>query len=150
VEDRPTGERNVLVDIADQTQEIADLIEGPAEAMSRIEVLEAAHGPVAPFHSSVILFQHVVLILAGAVVDIRAEFLGDGFGIAGVSVGGDLFGLNLGDRPGRAEERLGGGHVAGFAELDVDQAAPRSDRTFLETISSGKKDRPSLPPRSTT
>jgi hypothetical protein len=34
----------------------------------------------------VILFQHVVLILAGAVVDIRAEFLGDGFGIGSIRV----------------------------------------------------------------
>jgi hypothetical protein len=36
----------------------------------------------------VILFQHIVFVVAGAMVDICAEFLGDGFGIAGVSVGG--------------------------------------------------------------
>src|SRR3954469_23997608 len=100
------SQRNVLVDIAGRTQEVADLIEGPAEAMSRIEVLEAAHGPVAPFYSSVIQFRHVILILAGAVVDIRAEFLGDGFGIAGVAVGRDLFGLDLGDRPGQRRNAL--------------------------------------------
>ena len=45
-----------------------------------------------------ILFHHVVFVLAGAVVDVRAEFLGDGLGIAGVSVGRDLLGLDLGDR----------------------------------------------------
>ena len=41
---------------------------------------------------------NVVFVLTGAVVDVRAEFLGDGLGIAGVSVGGDLLGLDLGDR----------------------------------------------------
>jgi hypothetical protein len=45
------GERDGLVDVAGRTQEVADLIEGPAEAMSRIEVLEAAHRPVASFGS---------------------------------------------------------------------------------------------------
>ena len=68
-------QRNTLVDIAGRAQEVADLIEGPAEAMSRLERLEAAHGPVAPFYAPVILFQHVVFILAGAVVDVRAEFV---------------------------------------------------------------------------
>jgi hypothetical protein len=62
------------------------------------------------------------------VVDVRAELLGDGLGIAGVSVGGDPLGLDLGDRPGGAEERLGGGHIAGFAQVDVDQVAVTVDR----------------------
>jgi hypothetical protein len=75
--------------------------------MSRIEVLEAAHRAVAPFYAPVILFHHVVLVLTGA--DVRAKFLGDSLGIAGVPVSGDLLGLDLGDRPGGAEERLGGG-----------------------------------------
>ena len=45
-----------------------------------------------------------------------------------MSVGGDLLGLDLGDRPGGAEERLGGGHVAGLAQVDVDQVAVAVDR----------------------
>ena len=55
-----------------------------------------------------ILFQHVVFVLIGSVLDVRAEFVGDGLGIAGMAIGGDLLGLDLGDRPGGAEERLGG------------------------------------------
>jgi hypothetical protein len=43
--------------------------------MSRIEILEAAHRAVASFCAPVILFDHVVFVLAGAVVDVRAEFL---------------------------------------------------------------------------
>jgi hypothetical protein len=35
-------------------------------------------------------------------VDVLAKFLGNGLGIAVVSVGGDLLGLDLGDRPGGA------------------------------------------------
>src|SRR5688500_6317054 len=35
--------------------------------------------------------------------------------------GGDLLGLDLGDRLGGAEERLGGGHVAGFAQVNINQ-----------------------------
>src|SRR3954468_6829404 len=101
------SQRNVLVDVAGRAQEVADLIEGPAEALSRIEVLEAAHRPVASFYAPVILFDHVVFVLAGAVVNVRAELLGNGLGIAGMAVGGDRLGLDLGDRPGRAEERLG-------------------------------------------
>src|SRR4051794_6223612 len=89
--------------------------------MSRIEVLEATHRPVAPFYAPVILFDHVVFILTGAVVDLIAEFLG--VGVAGMAVGGDLLGLDLGDRSGRAEEFLGGSHVAGLAQVDVDQIA---------------------------
>ena len=61
-------------------------------------------------------------------VNVRAEFVGDGLGVAGVAVGGDLLGLDLGDRLGGAEERLGRGHVAGFAEVDVDQGAVAVDR----------------------
>jgi hypothetical protein len=45
---------------------------------------------------------HVVFVLTGAMVDVLAKFLGNGLGIAGVSVGGDLLGLDLGDRPGGA------------------------------------------------
>ncbi|KJB91274.1 hypothetical protein N826_31075 [Skermanella aerolata KACC 11604] len=71
------------------TASFADLVEGAAEAMSRIEILEAAHRPVASLYAPVILFDHVVFILTGAVIDVRAEFVGDGPGIAGVSVGGD-------------------------------------------------------------
>ena len=96
--------------------------------MSRIEVLEAAHRPVASFYAPVILFQHVVFVLAGAVVDVRAEFLGDGLRVAGMTVGGDLLGLDLGDRPGGAEECLGRGHISGLAEIDVDQGAVAIDR----------------------
>ncbi len=62
-------------------------------------------------------------ILTGAVVGFRAEFVGDGRGATGMAVGGDLFGLDLVDQPGGAQERLGRGHVAGFAQLDVDQIA---------------------------
>jgi len=49
-------------------QEVADLIEGPAETMSSIEFLEAAHRPVASLYCPVILFQHVVFVLTGAMV----------------------------------------------------------------------------------
>ena len=128
MDDPPTGERDGLVDVGSGSQKVADLVEGAAEAMSRIEILEAAHRPVAPLHPSVILFDYVVFILTGAMVDVRAEFLGNGSGIAGMAVGGDLLGLDLGDRSGRAEECLGRGHVAGFAEVDVDQVAVAVDR----------------------
>src|SRR4051812_33540858 len=96
--------------------------------MSCIEILEAAHWPVASFYAPVILFDYVVFVLTGAVVDVRAEFLGDGLGIAGMAVGGDLLGLDLGDRPRGAEECLGRGHIAGFAEVNIDQIAVAVDR----------------------
>src|SRR3954467_3013082 len=63
--------------------------------MSRIEILEAAHRPVAPLYPSVILFNHVVFILAGAGIHVRAGLPGAGPGTAGVSVGGDLLGLEI-------------------------------------------------------
>src|SRR3712207_8990795 len=49
------------------------------------------------------------------------------FRSAGVSVGRDLFRLDLGDRLGGAEERLGGGHIAGLAQVDVDLGAVAVD-----------------------
>src|SRR3954452_13389781 len=63
----PVRQRNVLVDGAGRAQEVADFVEGPAEALSRIEVLEAAHRPIASFYPPVILFDHVVFVQAGAV-----------------------------------------------------------------------------------
>jgi hypothetical protein len=49
-------------------------------------------------------------------------------GIAGMTVGCDLLGLDLGDRPGGAKESLGRCHVAAFAEVDVDQVTVAIDR----------------------
>src|ERR671920_786238 len=46
----------------------------------------------------------------------------------GVAVGGDLLGLDLGDRLGRSEECLGGGHVASLIEINIDQVAVTIDR----------------------
>jgi hypothetical protein len=74
----------------------------------------------------VILFHHVVFVLAGAVVDVCAEFVGDSLGIAGMTVGGDLLGLDLGDRSGGAEEGLG--DIAGLTEINIDQGAVAVDR----------------------
>src|SRR4051794_14880615 len=54
VDDPPTGERDGLIDVAGRPEEVADLVEGAAEAMSRIEVLEAAHRPIASFYAPVI------------------------------------------------------------------------------------------------
>src|SRR4051812_8376987 len=122
------GEGDVLVDGAGRSQEVVGLVEGAAEAMSRIEVLEPAHRSIASFYAPVILLDHVVFILTGAVINVRAEFLGDGPGIAGVAVGGDLLGLDLGDRLGGAEECLGRGEVARLAQGDVDQGAVAVDR----------------------
>jgi hypothetical protein len=83
---------------------------------------------VASFYAPVILFHHVVFVLTGAVVDVRVEFLGDGLGVAGMAVGGDLLGLDLGDRSGGAGECLSGGDIAGFAEINVDQVTIVVDR----------------------
>jgi hypothetical protein len=53
-----------------------DLVEGAAEAMSRIKILEAAHRSIACFYAPVILLDHVVVVQAGAVIDVGAEFVG--------------------------------------------------------------------------
>jgi hypothetical protein len=63
----PTSERDVLVDVGSRSQKAANLVEGPAEAMSRIEILEPAHRAVASFYAPVILFDYVVFVLTGAV-----------------------------------------------------------------------------------
>jgi hypothetical protein len=44
----------------------------------------------------VILSDYVVLILAGAVIDVRAEFLSNVSGVVDVAVSGDLLWLDLG------------------------------------------------------
>src|SRR3954454_19010448 len=125
---RRRASETFLIDVVGRAQKVANLVEGAAEAMSRIEILEAAHRPVASFYASVILFHHVVFVLTGAVVDARAKFVGDSLGIAGMAVGGDLLGLDLGDRLGGAEEGLGGGHIAGLAQVNIDQVAVAVDR----------------------
>lgn len=123
MDDPSAGERNRLVDVGSRTEEVADFVKGAAEAMSRIEIPEAAHRPVAPLYSPVMLFDYVVFILTGTMVDVRAEFVGDDPGITGMAVGGDLLRFDLGDRSGAMEERPGGSHVAGPAQVDVDQVA---------------------------
>jgi hypothetical protein len=74
------------------------------------------------FYSAVILFQHIFFVLAGAVIDVLAEFLGDGLGITAVAVGRDLLEIDLGDGSGVAEERLSRSEIAGFAKVNVDQS----------------------------
>ncbi len=56
-------------------------------------------------HHVLVDLEMVVFILTGAVIDAGAEFVGNGLGIAGMAVGSDPLGLDLGDRPGGAEER---------------------------------------------
>ena len=113
----PAGEGDRLVEVAGWAQKVADLVKRSAEPIGGAELFEAAHGAVASLYAPMILFEHVVLVLAGPVVDVRAEFLGDGLGIVGMAIGGDLLGLDLSDGLGRAKERLGGGEIAGFAAL---------------------------------
>jgi hypothetical protein len=59
--DRPSpGRRHRLLAPGGRSEEIADLVMGPAEAGGAGVGLEASHRPVAPFYAPVILFQMVV------------------------------------------------------------------------------------------
>jgi hypothetical protein len=60
--------------------------------------------------------------------EVIAEDLVEGRRVAGVLVSRDLVRGGSGDRDGRAEERLGGFLIAGFAQVDVDQGAVTVDR----------------------
>jgi hypothetical protein len=60
--DRPSTRRgHVLLAPGGWSEKVAHLVMGPAEAGSAEVVLEAPHRPVAPFYSSMILFQMVIL-----------------------------------------------------------------------------------------
>jgi hypothetical protein len=62
------------------------------------------------------------------VFEVIAEDLVEGRRVAGVLVSCDLVRRRSGHRHGRAEERLGGFLIAGFAQVDVDQVAVAVDR----------------------
>jgi hypothetical protein len=113
----PAGEGDRLVEVAGWAQKVADLVKRSAEPIGGAELFEAAHGTIAPLDSPVILFQHIVFVLICPMFYTFPEFFGDGRGIAAVAIGRDLLGLDLSDRVGRAEERLGRGQIAGFAAL---------------------------------
>ena len=55
--------------------------------------------------------------------EVIAEDLVEGRRVAGVLVSRDLVRGGSGDRHGRAEERLSGFLIAGFAQVDIDQVA---------------------------
>jgi len=76
---------------------------------------------VSAFDATVILLEPIVKIAAGSMSNVPAQFGGDRPGVAVVSVGRDAGWGDAGDCLGRAEERLGGGHVAGFAQHHVYQ-----------------------------
>src|SRR5512135_945738 len=117
----PAGQRDRLVEVGSWPQHIADLVKGSAEAMGGPKLLEATHGTIAPFYAPVILFQHIIFVLISPMFYSFPEFFGDGCGVAGVAVGRHLLRLDLSDRLGGAEERLGRSEIAGFAQIDIDQ-----------------------------
>src|SRR3954464_12088304 len=96
----PAGEGDCLIEKAGRAQKVAILVERPAEPLGGAELLEAAHRTVAPFDPSVILFQHIIFVLAGAMLHTIPEFLSNGCRIAGVAIGRDLLRLDLSDRSG--------------------------------------------------
>jgi hypothetical protein len=87
-------ERRLAMSAATMDRLLADVREQAQGRRRR----RTAHRPVTSFDSPVILFHHGVFVLAGAMIDVPAEFLGDGLGIVAVVVGGDPLGLDLGER----------------------------------------------------
>jgi hypothetical protein len=73
-----------------RSEEVADLVMGPAEAEGAGVGLETPHWTVAPLYSPVILFQMVVQVLGSAMFDVIAEDLVESRRVAGVLVSGDL------------------------------------------------------------
>ena len=102
-------------------EEIAEFIVASTEPCRGPGTLESAHGLVSAFDATVILLQSVVEIAARAMAYVTAQFSSDRPRIAVVSVGRDAGRGDAGDCLGRAEERLGGGHVACLAQHHVYQ-----------------------------
>src|SRR3712207_1940488 len=123
----PASQRNRLIELRGWPQDIANLVERPTEPMGGPELLEAAHRPGAPFEASVILFQHIIFVLVSPMFHTFPEFFGNGCGVAGVAIGRDLLRLDLSDRLGGAEERLGRGKISSLAQINIDQIAVTVD-----------------------
>ena len=102
-------------------EEIAEFIVASTEPGRRPGTLEPAHGLVSAFDATVILLQPVVEIAARAMAYVSAQFSSDRPRVAVVSVGRDAGRGDAGDCRGRAEERLGSGHVACLAQHHVYQ-----------------------------
>src|SRR5919202_1523216 len=117
----------MLVVAGTGAEEVAELVVASTEALRCSEALEAPHTSCAPFHAPMILFQSVILVYAGPVHDVTPQCRADGTRVGAVPVRGDTLGRDTGDRLGRAEEGLGCGHVAVFAEHGVDQPAVTVD-----------------------
>src|SRR3954447_7737066 len=96
---------------------------------------------MATFDAAVILLQPVIQVATGPVSHALAQRGADRAGVAVVAVRRDPVRCHPGHRLGRAEERLGGSHVAVLAEQRVNQVPVPVDGatmpTWLPTFVSG-------------
>jgi len=104
-----------------RAEKVAQFIVSATEPSGGSRTFEAPHGPVSAFDAAVILLQPVIQVGTGPVPHTLAQRGADRPGVAVVAVGRDPVRRDAGRRLGRAEERLGGRHVAVLAQENVDQ-----------------------------
>ena len=117
-----------------RAEEIAELIVSSAEPGGCSPTVEAPHGSVSSLDAPVVLFQSVVLVAAGPVPDMPAQFGADRTRVAVVAIGRDAVRGDAGHGLGGAEERAGGFHVAMLAEQHVHQRAGAVDGAIQKAM----------------
>jgi hypothetical protein len=97
-----------------------DLVEEATEACSGAEGFEPTRGPIALFDAPMVLLQMIIQVAVRPMDHPASKDVPNGAWVGIMAIGGDPVRSHPGHRPGRAEEGLGCGKVAGVAEPCVD------------------------------
>lgn len=118
---------NVLVVAGLNAEKVAELVITATEPSRRAGTLKPKHGPVLAFQAAVVPLQPIVKVAARPVPHRPAPLGADRAWVAVVTVRCHPSGRDARHRPGRAKVRLGGRHVAAFAEQHVHERAGAVD-----------------------
>jgi hypothetical protein len=108
---------------AAEPREMAQFVIRPVKPGCRSHRFEAAHQPIPVLDTAVVLLEMIVQVRVRPMPDGRVEPGADRTRVGILAVGRDPVGDTAGDGYGRAEERLGRGAIARFAQPHVDQIA---------------------------
>ena len=122
----PSIGRDMLVRQGSNAEEISDLVKRTAKSLRRRHALEATHRSVSIFDPTVILFEPVIQVHAGAMQNIFAKFTLDGPWVAIMTIGGDAIRDDTSHRSRRTKEGFGGRKVPMLAQITSTSAPSRS------------------------
>jgi hypothetical protein len=112
---------DVLIGERAGKEEIAEFIVSSTKSTGRGDTPETTHASYSSLDTAMILFQSIIQIHAGPVLDGLAELSADRLRIGIVSIAGDPIRNSPGHRLGGPKEPLGSGQVTSLAQHHINQ-----------------------------